>query len=143
MKIPVHFQNGYNRLCIILCAAALLSGGILYFFRPEKILLLRWSSTNLLINKFLVLPFHPSDWMIFSLPDGLWAFAYTLSICVIWSGSRSWLKYFWLTSAPILVFGAEIVQYFKLIPGTFCFLDLVLGSAGLAAGFLLGTLKKQ
>jgi hypothetical protein len=70
--------------------------------------------------------------------NGLWAFAYALLITGIWSGSESWLKYFWMASIPVLVFGYEILQYFGTIPGTFCIQDLALGFGGLILGIIAG-----
>lgn len=81
---------------------------------------------------------HFPNWVVYSLPNGFWAFAYALIITAIWSGSISRLKYFWMSSIPLLVYGYEILQYFGVITGTFCRLDLALGTAGLLAGILIG-----
>jgi hypothetical protein len=83
------------------------------------------------------------DWFVFSLPNGLWAFAYALLITGIWSGSKSWLRYFWLASIPVLVLGFEIMQYPGIIPGTFCIQDIALGLIGLAFGIFIGTIKTK
>ncbi|MGI6614691.1 MAG: hypothetical protein ACOX30_01480 [Dethiobacteria bacterium] len=75
-------------------------------------------------------------WVIFSLPNGLWSFSYTLIITHLWLGRNSILKYFWLASIPIVGLGYETLQYAHVIPGTFCTKDLLL----CAIGILLGTL---
>ena len=79
------------------------------------------------------------EWFIFSLPNGLWAFAYALLITSIWSGSKSWLRHLWMASIPILVVGYEVLQYEGLIPGTFSLQDIVFGMAGLIVGIIIGT----
>ena len=77
-------------------------------------------------------------WIIYSLPSGLWAFAYAMVITSIWSGSKSKLKYFWIISIPMLVLGYEILQYPGIIPGTFCLYDLAFDTAGLLFGVIIG-----
>lgn len=67
------------------------------------------------------------DWILYSLPNGFWAFAYALLMTVIRANQRSLLKYFWLGTVPLLVFGLEILQLTGTLPGTFCGLDLILG----------------
>ncbi len=81
---------------------------------------------------------HPPQWIVFSLPNGLWAFAYAMVITGIWSESKSWLKYIWMASIPVLVLGFEVLQYAGIIRGTFCIQDLALGVAGLILGTFIG-----
>ena len=143
-------RKNYNRLCIIFSVASLFAGGLIYtLFRPVEALFLNWShpfGLSYLLRQIRYQTFHFSihlpNWVVYSLPNGFWAFAYALLITSIWSGSISRLKYVWMTSIPFLVYGYEILQHFGMIPGTFCFLDLVLASAGLLAGILLGLMIK-
>lgn len=154
MKTGDHSSSGKNnyRVCIILSAASLLAGGIIYtLFRPSEALFLNWPHAfelsrwiNLIRKESLQFTSHFPNWVVYSLPNAFWAFAYALLITAIWSGSISRLKYFWTTSIPLLVYGYEILQYFRVIPGTFCIQDLVLGTAGLLAGILIGlTIKTE
>jgi hypothetical protein len=78
------------------------------------------------------------NWFVYSLPDGLWAFAYALFITNIWSGSRSRLKIFWMSTIPVLVLGFEFLQYAGIVRGTFCLQDLALGIMGIIAGVFFG-----
>ena len=89
---------------------------------------------NVAVPGELVLP----NWIIFSLPNGLWAFAYALLITSIWSGSKSWLRHLWMASIPILVVGYEVLQYTGIIRGTFCIQDIALGVSGLILGIIIG-----
>ena len=68
---------------------------------------------------------------------------YALLITRIWSGSNSWLKYFWMASIPLVVLGFEILQYAGLIPGTFCIQDIAFGVLGLVLGIFIGTIKTK
>ena len=76
------------------------------------------------------------QWVVFSLPGGLWAYAYSLIILSIWAGRDSFLKYFWFLSIPAMIFGFEILQLTGKLPGTFCLNDLYWSAIGITIGFL-------
>ncbi|MCK5137729.1 MAG: hypothetical protein KAR19_18230 [Bacteroidales bacterium] len=121
-------------------------GGIIYIFlRTSEHVFDGWISTIGLDNLFSLarhhspsLSLHLPDWIIFSLPNGLWAFAYALIITSIWLGSKSRARYFWMASIPILVLGFEVLQYVGIIRGTFCIQDIAFGMAGLTLGIIVG-----
>ncbi|MCF6357636.1 MAG: hypothetical protein L3J54_07500, partial [Draconibacterium sp.] len=69
---------------------------------------------------------------------GLWAFAYSMLIVGIWSGSKSKIKYFWLATIPVLVLGFETLQYFEIIRGTFSIQDIAFGITGIIIGIIVG-----
>ncbi len=141
----------YHRLYVFLSALAIFVGGLIYILlRPSEPIFFSWISiTGLdqLISATRSL--SPAlgqllpEWLVFSLPNGLWAFAYALLITSIWSGSRSWLRYPWLASIPLLVLGFEILQHPGIIPGTFCIQDMALGTVGLVLGIFVGTMKTK
>ena len=136
----------FNRFYIYLSIPALLLGGIIYIlFRASEPVFINWIRTigldswlNFARGKSLSSSLHLPAWIVFSLPNGLWAFAYAFLITGIWWGSGSWLKYFWMASIPLLVLGYEILQYAGSIPGTFCMQDIALGIVGLTAGIIAG-----
>lgn len=137
-----------RRISVVISIVALLSGSILYFFlRPPNFEYFQWVSSIDLDPWFGLTKKDPSSlsllfpqWIIYSLPNGLWAFSYALLMMGIWYGSNSWLKYFWLASIPLLVFGFEILQFTETIRGTFCIQDILFGMAGIIAGIILGRL---
>jgi hypothetical protein len=148
MKKEFHYRTAkyLKGFYFWLSAIALLAGGIIYvLFRTSEPGFFNWIRAagldgwlNFARNSTLSLtPFLPK-WVVYSLPNGLWAFAYALLITVIWWGSNSWLKYFWMASIPILVLGFEILQLARIIPGTFCIQDIALGIAGLTIGIIVG-----
>lgn len=138
-------------LHIFLCAVALISGGIIYLlFRPSEVLFFRWIRTlgfDSLISSFrqiyFSIKFHLPEWVVYSLPNGLWAFSYALIITRIWAGSKSGISYFWIASIPILVLGYETLQFTGTIPGTFCIQDIALGIAGISFGIITGSTSNQ
>jgi hypothetical protein len=148
MKRRFHYHTAkyFKGSYFLLSAIALLAGGIIYIlFRTSEPVFFNWIRAagfdnwlSFARNSSLSLtPFLPK-WVVYSLPNGLWAFSYALLITVIWRGSNSWLKYFWMASIPILVLGFEILQLAGFIPGTFCIQDIALGIAGLTIGIIVG-----
>ena len=146
------FSRTYShRLDIFLSGLAILIGGLIYILlRPSEHIFFGWISMagleQWMSHARSVSPalgqLFP-EWLVFSLPNGLWSFAYALLITRIWSRSRSWLKYFWMASIPILVLGFEIMQIPGIIPGTFCIQDIALGLLGLLLGIYIGTMKTK
>jgi hypothetical protein len=129
-----------------LSLAAIISGGIIYIlFRPSEYLFFDWIEAlglrnlmNAARNASITQELNVPQWIIYSLPNGLWAFAYALIITRIWRTSKSWLKLFWIGTIPVLVLGFEILQYNGTISGTFCIQDIVFGIVGLYTGILIG-----
>lgn len=140
-------------LAILLSASALIAGGSIYIlFREGEFIFHRWLQAVWPAHWINPLPatiscpgLHFPTWVIYSLPNGLWALAYALLVTSIWLKSRSILKYFWLGTIPLLVMGFELLQWAGVLRGTFCLEDLALGIAGIVAGALtgLGCSKKR
>jgi len=74
-------------------------------------------------------------WMVYSLPQALWGFAYAMIITGIWKGSGSPWRIFWYATIPILVLGFELLQIPDLLPGTYAAADLAAGTTGAVTGF--------
>jgi len=123
---------------------AVLAGGLIYIlFRPTEPLFFNWFSVvgieNWLytvreesLSVYSILP----QWIVYSMASGLWAFAYTLIVLSIWTGSKSILKYFWFLSIPVLVFGFEVLQLTGDLQGTFCLNDILWSAIGITIGFI-------
>lgn len=136
----------FKRFYILISALTLIMGGMIYIlFRTSEPVFYSWLSRiqldgvidSIKHSSFiqnLVLP----EWIIYSLPNGLWAFGYAVFISRIWAGSSSWLRYIWIASIPVLIIGFEVLQYTNSIPGTFCIQDIALGLAGLISGIAIG-----
>jgi len=89
----------------------------------------------------LIYPYIP-EWVVYSLPNGLWAFSYAFLITIIWWRNESYVKYFWLGSIPILGLGYESLQFRGVIQGTFCWQDLILCILGIGSGVITGILVR-
>lgn len=125
--------------------AALLVGGLIYIlFRTSTLKMFTWCesiglwSLTTALRK-LTFPFAPKmpEWVLFSLPDGLWIFSYVSLMLFIWNNTVSLKNLFWILIIPFLAISSEIGQGPGLIPGTFDFADLLLYIFGMTLPFLL------
>lgn len=130
----------------LLVLVALLVGAIIYIFmrqhEPKFFALFTEIGLDNWINSVRQDTLYSSstlpNWVVFSLPNGLWAFAYSLIITTIWAESKSKIRYFWLATIPVLVLGFEVLQLTETIRGTFCIQDMVSGIVGIIIGIFVG-----
>lgn len=149
LGVPV--TNGSRRRLVFFSLLALLAGGSIYLFmRPGSFIFHHW------LDAMGIDPgaFQGADaagrwsgslmeWILYSLPDGLWALAYTLLIFGLWAGSRSRARYFWYATIPLLVIGFESLQGIGIIRGTFSFSDLLTSMAGMISGVYIQYLIRK
>lgn len=109
----------------------LISGGMIYIiYRSESLLMFSWFnklSINPLIemlrsyNNFLL-----PKWVVYSLPNGLWAFSLLNGIILIWNDISNKHFLFWLLLIVFLLIMSELGQFFGLIQGTFDKTDFII-----------------
>lgn len=87
---------------------------------------------------------HLPEWMVYSLPQGLWAFGFSLCLGGIWYNGPIKVGYSWLMACLVMVVLWEVFQKVGWISGTFCWVDISVGisGVGLGLGILLFTFKK-
>ena len=113
---------------------SLIVGSLIYIlFRSSSLKVFSWLDLigiNILDSKIrksaLAISSHIPDWILLSLPDGLWLFSYVCLMLCIWGNSITIKNLFWITIFPTIAIASEIAQYFKLLQGTFDPLDLLL-----------------
>lgn len=83
------------------------------------------------------------EWIYYSLPDGLWV--YSLNVfCLLFTGYYLEFKNSIFSFIGIFLgLGSEIFQYFKLIPGTFDILDLIICFLGVVFAFITYSFRKK
>ena len=109
----------------------ILIGGSLYIvFRSKSIRLFDWFerigfAESLHVSRSIIIPFKKDipSWLYYSLPDGLWVYAFTSALLIFWNQEIEKVKY-WLLIPFISGVSIEIAQGLKLLQGTFDFLDL-------------------
>ena len=96
-----------KRINYLIAGIAVFAGGMIYVLcRSSAYFFFQWIRAldfhdELSLLRTHILPYGRRfpEWLIYSLPDGLWALAYTLVILTIWFNSNSSLKYFWYTTS--------------------------------------------
>ena len=119
-------------------------GGVVYvFWRVNTLRWYQWASwigfaAPLRRLRALAAPVRSAfpSWVIFSLPGGLWLFATTNAVRLIWGGDRGKWRTFWLTAAFALGVGSELGQAVGIVPGRFDPMDLTLYLGGFLLAFL-------
>ena len=112
---------------VILAFVALGVGGMVYVMFRHDILAFKWVEryTDIRMPHFRNFnSYNLSDWVIYSLPDGLWLFAYILLMATIWD--------FNIKKGSVLIIGfpllsviSEFLQFLKVLPGTFDRIDVL------------------
>ena len=127
-----------------------MGASIYLLWRSQELLMFDWlcavglsdSSHSIRVLAYPATMFLP-QWILYSLPDGLWVYAVTAWMGLIWLECHYLRRYFWMTTGLMLGLGGEIGQAFRLIPGTFDTWDLVMTIVAFSvAFFVVETLKK-
>ena len=143
----IKLYNNYAFHVVIFCTiSSLFVGACIYvFLRPSEPIFFDWLNKIGLQETMgsiraesviwhTILP----EWVVYSLPNGLWAFSYSTFITYLWSDSTSKIKFLWMGTIPLVVFGFELLQFTGNVPGIFCWQDLIFLAAGMLVGFFLG-----
>ena len=114
------------------CFPIILGAGIYSLWRSKRLLVFTWYGwlglqaplLALRANLAGVRHFLP-DFVLYSLPDALWVYSFTFLMQSVWfRHSRSYGRTFWILLPVSLAVGAEIGQFFKVVPGTFDLMDI-------------------
>lgn len=66
------------------------------------------------------------DWIIYSLPDGLWLLSFSLIISEIWNKKDNLHFWFWILLFPFTAIIWELGQAFHVFSGTFDWIDVII-----------------
>ena len=116
---------------IILGLLFLVCGCTIYLlFRSEKLYIYQWCVLLGLSNIIDILREHVQSWNIsefvkYSIPDGLYCAAYILIIDAIWHDDNRIVKYIIISLVPFVTISSEVLQYFGLVKGIFDVYDLI------------------
>lgn len=138
-------NNNYSKFRMFLSVLALILGATIYlFFRPTSPLFFKWidciglgNCLHIARNYSLNFTAYFPNWVLYSLPDGLWAFAYALLILQFWMGKKTRISYIWISTIPLLIFGFEISQTINSVHGTFCWTDMGFQFIGILFAYIL------
>lgn len=106
-------------------------GGLIYLiYRPTSLIMFEWSHKIGIEDWIIslreqfgrtVMP----NWVVYSLPDGLWLLSYLIIIDSIWYKSHSILFYCFILALPVIALLSEILQLFGVINGVFDIIDFL------------------
>lgn len=124
---------------------ALLVGGLLYLFcRPANTRVIAWIREagfghRLDLGRDALIPLckRLPAWVLYSLPDGLWSFAYAVILSRLWWNRTGLAARLWLMTIPVVGIGFELSQALGWIPGTFTWPDLLFCTLGMLLGLSL------
>lgn len=120
----------------------LLGGSIYVFFRALSLKMFSWFvslgiNNSILKIRSLTENIKLPDWILFSLPDGLWIFSFISFQLFIWNNKIEKGNCIWLFCLPMVAIISEIGQLVKIVPGTFDSLDLVMYLIGTVLPFFI------
>lgn len=126
-----HRANKWVTSEVILGVLFLACGSAIYLlFRSKTLNIYQWCSALGLSNMIDSLRNCVQDWNIsefvkFSLPDGLYCAAYILIIDAIWHYDNGIVKKIVISLIPFVTISSEVLQYLGLVKGTFDIYDLI------------------
>jgi len=108
----------------------LLIGGMIYIlFRQDNLKMFDWLNYLGLepVIKFLRanITLELPDWIIYSLPDGIWIFALMNLMIILWKGEINSRNFIWLMMPFSFAVLNEIGQGLGFVTGTFSYPDLL------------------
>lgn len=130
---------------LILHLSSLTLGSCIYlFFRADTLLMFDWvekmqitESLETIRTYTLPVKKEMPNWVIFSLPDGLWNFSYVCLMFSIWEGAVNTKSIWWTLLIPIIAVLSELFQLINIVPGTFDSTDLIFYFFGFLLPFFL------
>ena len=141
------YTNKQRIVKVILSFTILIIGGLIYVgFRDKSLLMFSWFDQLGIIREVdafrgLVNSDGLYGWVKYSLPDGLWLFAYMFLVDAIWNGSKSISSYIFIFSLPCFALISEFLQYYGLFPGVFDWIDVASYSFALLLYVIIKLIK--
>jgi hypothetical protein len=114
-----------------------IGAAIYLLFRTTSLLVFEWLRAVSLFEltlaaRRLLSGISLPKWLLYSLPDGLWVYAVTSWMILIWDRNPPLL---WLFVGVALGVGGEVGQAISIVPGTFQHLDVIFYVAGFLAAY--------
>jgi hypothetical protein len=124
----------FPRLAISMQAVLpiLLGGGLYTLWRSPHLLIFRFYHLmglhplifNLRLHTAWIKPHIPQA-ILFSLPDGCWVYSYTVVMLLVWrKDKKTFVAQFWTLLPLTMAVVSEIGQHFRLVPGSFDWVDI-------------------
>jgi len=145
-----HHLKRHIKLLFIHFILPIAIGTLIYLlFRPMHLTVFHWAETlgtySLILKgrELFNIGGYIPEWIIYSLPNGFWAYSFMFFISFIWGNTKSFGKTVFVVLVVVLSVGSELGQLLKLVPGTFCLTDMFFYTFGLVAGYYLSKLYSK
>jgi len=135
------------KLIFIHSVSPLFLGGSIYvLFRSPSLRMFEWITKMGLDNlvhcaREILNPIKGNlpYWAYYSLPDGLWVYAFTSALLIFWNGHLT----LWLIFPFILGVFCEVAQGLEILFGTFDIIDLFFNFIAMIISFLIIKVKQN
>ncbi len=130
-------------LVILIAIIPLIVGGIIYIiWRVDSLLMFAWIESFGLTDILKVLRdnykhYHIPKWALYNLPNGTWTYTFTFIMTYVWVKELSMKRYFYISMPFLLGSVFELGQLIKIIPGVFCYGDILAHFIGASLGCLI------
>ena len=131
MELKNSFLSTYQLSSLSISVLMLVMGGMIYLlFRDNSLLMFEWVRSVGLENSINYARENTSwllisDWVKYSLPDGLWCASYILLMATIWSNKNFLIRFIWTITLPCVAVITEFLQLFGILIGTYDTFDLI------------------
>ena len=134
---------------LVHCVIPMWIGGWIYLlFRAEHLLMFRWADAIGLLAPIQSLRADWGwmgaslpDWVLFSVPDGVWVYVATAFFGRLWRTGPLLPHLFWVSLASVLAIGGELAQYPGFIPGTFDWVDVICYTVAAASSYWFAAIR--
>ncbi|ACB84399.1 hypothetical protein [Natranaerobius thermophilus] len=127
----------------VIVTIPLIIGSMIYIgWRPESTLMFFWFDRVGLLELIMQLRellsyYTIPDWLLYWGPNGLWTLSFTAIMGFIWFTDEPKLGKLWLLVPIIFGITIELGQLMNILPGTFCYGDLIAHGIGAFTAFII------
>lgn len=112
-------------------------------FRSTNLIMFEWfENVGFDVSQYRSSSANISDFVLYSLPDGLWLCSYIMIIMGIWKNNFSIISTVCVSFMPFVALLSEILEYFQLKRGYFDPLDIFSYILGIIFAFFIVKLIK-
>ncbi len=130
--MPINQKKQFG-LFLFLVLVPLAVGTFIYLiFRKDTLYVFQWVEFIGLKEEILSLQQYVNpmttylpNWFLYSLPDGIWVFTFTVVLCWIWHKNKTIERKYWVVLPLLLGVTGEIGQYLNLVQGVYCNYDML------------------
>ncbi len=132
--VPINtVKDNWIQINLHILLPIFVGASIYLLFRKDTLLVFSWieyiGASEIVFfirdNIFFIRKYIP-DFILYSLPDGIWVYSGTVAFIIIWKKSTKNVFFvFWVFLPFSCAVVMEIFQLFRIVNGTFCSVDII------------------